>query len=238
MEFRTWNRLTLRRSYGIMLLGLLALGPLFGCGDAKGTAGAPPGDFREGDVLFQHLDSKLCEVIRDVSGSQLTHCGLVVRREGKTYVLEAMAPAVRYTPIENWFDQGWKGYYAHYRPRGISREKIAKVAKQAAALTGKTYDLQYEMSDEKIYCSELVYKGFLRGANLEIGQKQKLGDLKWQAHETFIRLLAGGELPLGRVMVTPATVAASPHLELLTNTFPQSLRQKHPEARTKRKKKL
>ncbi len=196
------------------------------------------GDFREGDVLFQHFDSRLCDMIRDVTGSQLTHCGLVVYRAGKPYVLEAKSPAVSYVPLDEWFAQGWKGYYAHFRPKGISPEKIAQVVKRTDELLGKTYDLQYEMGDEKIYCSELIYKGFLRGAGVEIGRKQRLGDLKWQAHEAFIRLLAGGKLPLDRMMVTPATVAASPHLGMLTNTFPQSRQQASPEAKTKRKKKL
>jgi Permuted papain-like amidase enzyme, YaeF/YiiX, C92 family len=179
------------------------------------------GDFREGDVLFQHFDSRLCDMIRDVTGSPLTHCGLVVYRDGKPYVLEAKSPAVSYVPLEEWFGQGWNGYYAHFRPRKVSRGKLAKVAEEAGKLLGKSYDLKYQLSDEKIYCSELVYKGFLRGARLEIGRPQKLSELRWQTHETFIRLLAGGSLPLDRKIITPAAVATSRHLKLLKSTFPK-----------------
>jgi len=201
----------------------LALGVLMvACGPKEGIARKrPPGEFREGDVLFQHFDSRLCRMIRDVTGSQLTHCGLVVHRDGKPFVLEAKSPAVRFVPLDQWFVQGWKGYYAHFRPRKISREQIGKVALEAGRFLGRSYDLQYQLSDRKIYCSELVYKGFLRGARLELGTPQKLGELKWRPHETFIRILAGGSLPLERRIITPVAVARSPHLRLLKSTFPK-----------------
>ncbi len=213
------KRKILFASVGLALL----LGALFIAGRAGESIikRRPHGDFREGDVLFQHFDSRLCDMIRDVTGSQLTHCGLVVYRAGQPYVLEAKSPAVSYVPLEDWFGQGQNGYYAHFRPRRVSRGKIRKVVAEAHKLLGKSYDLQYELSDQKIYCSELVYKGFLRGARLELGVPQKLGELKWQTHEAFIRLLAGGGLPLERKIVTPAAVARSPNLKLLRSTFPK-----------------
>jgi hypothetical protein len=212
----TRNTSRLLRNLPALLLAPL----LLGCGGRR--AQKPRGDFREGDVLFQHFDTQLCDMIRDVTESQLTHCGLVVFRDGKPFVLEAKSPAVSYVPLDRWFTQGWKGYYAHYRPKGVSRRRIREVVKAAGALVGKTYDLQYQLSDEKIYCSELVYKGFLRGAKMEIGRPQKLGDLKWQTHEGFIRLLAGGGLPLERMIVTPVSVASSSHLNLIASTFPKA----------------
>ncbi len=41
-------------------------------------------------------------------------------------------------------------------------------------LKGKPYDTTFEWSDNKIYCSELVWKIYQRGAGIEIGKLQRL----------------------------------------------------------------
>ncbi len=176
-------------------------------------------DFREGDIVFQHLPGKLSAVIGDVTGSQLTHCGLVVDHKDALHVLEAIGP-VRYLPLQKWLKRGERSQFTQMRLKNVSKEQIAKAVKAAETLLGRPYDIQYELDDAKIYCSELVYKGYLRGADIEVGEKQRLGDLNWKGHETFIRALAGGELPLDRVMVTPVSVARSPLLKLVYSTFP------------------
>jgi hypothetical protein len=203
------------------LRALLAAVVFTGCGGEDTPARRAGGEFREGDVMVQHLDTTLCSVIRGVTGSEYTHCGILVNREGKPHVLEAVTPVVRYTPLQDWLNQGWKGYYAHFRPKEISDAKIATAVAEAKKLLGKPYDLQYMLTDERIYCSELIYKAYRRGAGVEIGRQQRLGDFNWKQHEAFIRALAGGELPLERKLVTPVSVATSPHLSLVATTFPQ-----------------
>src|SRR5262245_8549279 len=153
-------------------------------------------DFRDGDVVFQHwAGHPLTAVIREVTDSQFSHCGLVVHRRGEPYVLEAVGP-VRYIRLKEWLTQGENGHFVQMRPRKLSAEDIGAAINVAHKMLGQPYDIQYELDDEKIYCSELVYKAYLRGADVEIGQKEKLGDMKWRLHEAYIRALAGGELPL------------------------------------------
>jgi hypothetical protein len=53
----------------------------------------------------------------------------------------------------------------------------AEILRQAArGFGGKPYDLTFEWSDDRIYCSELVWKIYERGLGIRIGRLQKLGD--------------------------------------------------------------
>ncbi|MBI3866349.1 MAG: hypothetical protein HY290_31090 [Planctomycetia bacterium] len=176
-------------------------------------------DVKDGDVVFQHLPGKLGAVISDVTDSPLTHCGMIVHHNGEPHVIEAIGP-VRYISLKKWLKQGDKGHFSQLRLKSVTDEQIAAAVKEAESLLGMPYDFQYELDDKKIYCSELVYKAYLRGAEIEVGEKEALGDLNWRNHETFIRFLAGGELPLERQMVTPVAIARNPRFKLMYSTFP------------------
>ncbi len=184
----------------------------------KGVSGH---DFKNGDILLQHLPGRLSSVIADVTGSRYSHCGMIVIKYSKTFVLEAIGP-VKHTPVEKWINAGFNGYYAHYRPKHLSGDQFTKALKEAKTHVGKPYDIQYELDDKKIYSSELIYKVFLEGCNVEIGQKKTLGSLNWRPHETFFRNIADGELPLNRLIVTPESLTHSPNLELIFSNFPDS----------------
>lgn len=176
-------------------------------------------DFKDGDIVFQHIPSYLCSVIADITDSQYSHCGIVVFKNGQANVLEALGP-VRYTPIKTWINRGANGHFAQLRPKNLSNTQIKRVIQEAEKLLGRPYDIQYELDEQKIYCSELVYKAFLRGCNIKIGEKETLGSLNWEPHEKFIRYIAHGELPLNRVMVTPESLARSTKIELIYSSFP------------------
>jgi hypothetical protein len=176
-------------------------------------------DLKDGDVVFQHLTGKLGSVIAEVTESPLTHCGMVVHRRGEPYVIEAIGP-VRYIAFKKWVAQGDQGHFSQMRLKSASEEQIAKTVTAAETLLGLPYDIQYDFDDEKIYCSELVYKAYLRGGEIEVGSKEALRDLNWKGSEKFIRVLAGGELPLDRQMVTPVSISRDPKFKLMYSTFP------------------
>jgi uncharacterized protein YycO len=46
--------------------------------------------------------------------------------------------------------------------------------KEGEKLRGKKYDIYFGWDDQRIYCSELVWKIYKRGANIEIGKLQRL----------------------------------------------------------------
>lgn len=176
-------------------------------------------DLREGDILLQHFASKLGSVIADVSDSQYSHCGMVIYKNDQPHVIEAIGP-VRIVSAEDWIKQGHLNQFTQLRPRSLNKAQISSVRREAEKMLGRPYDIQYEWDDHKIYCSELIYKAFDRALGVEIGRKQKLGNLNWKSHPLFIAYLAGGKLPLGRVMVTPESLIRDEQLQLVTSTFP------------------
>ena len=55
---------------------------------------------------------------------------------------------------------------------------------------------------------------------IELGQPQRLGDLKWQPYEELIRRIEGGDLPLDRPMITPVQLTRSP---VLARVYPNNI---------------
>jgi len=174
------------------------------------------GDFRPGDILFQPLPhNRLVDTIEGMTGSPLSHCGMVVEREGELRVLEALG-SVKETDLLAWIRRG-RGYrFAVYRLREPFRDRIEAVIAAARRHLGKPYDALYEMDDGKIYCSELVYKAFLAVTGERLGETCTLGSLDWRPWEkSILRFAHSDRVPLDRVMITPAALARAPQLELV-----------------------
>ncbi len=195
--------------------------PLFiGCASGKKTyvKDISEFDFQEGDILLQHIPSYLCSVIADVTNSQYSHCGIVAYYRDQLSVLEAIGP-VKYTPIKKWLNRGSYGRFTQLRPKITNSAMKANAIIEARKHLGKPYDIQYKMDDANIYCSELVYKAFLKGCKIKIGEIEILGSLNWKPHEKFIRYITGGSLPLKRKMVTPESLTRGPNVSLIYSTF-------------------
>ena len=72
------------------------------------------------------------------------------------------------------------------------------------------------MDDERIYCSELIYKAYRDASGGEpLGQLVRLGSLKWQAYQDTIERAEGGPVPVDREMITPRDLARAEQLELV-----------------------
>ncbi len=63
-----------------------------------------------------------------------------------------------------------------------------------------------------MYCSELVRKAFARGAGLELGKMERLGDLRVGSLRAAIER-RWGRVPADLELVTPASIASDGHLE-------------------------
>lgn len=58
----------------------------------------------------------------------------------------------------------------------LTAETLRRLKQEGEKFKGKDYDLAFEWSDDKIYCSELIWKIYQRATGIEIGKLQKLGD--------------------------------------------------------------
>jgi Permuted papain-like amidase enzyme, YaeF/YiiX, C92 family len=83
---------------------------------------------------------------------------------------------------------------------------------------GRPYDIRYELDDEKIYCSELIYKAFRTATGEELGKLQRLGDLDWRPYRETIEAIENGPAPLDRLMITPRSLSEAAQLMLVAES--------------------
>ncbi len=54
---------------------------------------------------------------------------------------------------------------------------VARMQAMGESWLNRHYDLQFRWDDERLYCSELVYKLYERGAGTRIGKVQRAGEM-------------------------------------------------------------
>ena len=101
-----------------------------------------------------------------------------------------------------------------YRLREKHREHIPKMLACCEKYLGRPYDYRYQLDDERIYCSELIYKSFRDATNgQQLGELRKFGEMNWGPYETLIRQIEGGTVPINREMITPRDLARAKQLK-------------------------
>lgn len=170
-------------------------------------------DLRPGDVLFHSSPkNELSNAIEDATDSAYSHCGMVVLTPHGMGVIEAIGP-VQVIPVEKWIARGRGKVCDVYRLKEQHREHVPAMILFASSMRGRPYDFRYRMDDEKIYCSELVWKDYRRAAKEHLGEPVALGSLKWGPHVALIKRLEGGPVPLERKMITPVDLSQAKQLE-------------------------
>ena len=81
-------------------------------------------------------------------------------------------------------------------------------------MLGHNYDLYFGWSDDRIYCSELIWKVYERGLHRKLGQLQHLRDfnLSHPAVRAKLRERYGDQLPLNEPVISPVSIFNSPEL--------------------------
>jgi hypothetical protein len=85
---------------------------------------------------------------------------------------------------------------------------------EANKFIGKNYDLTFEWDDERIYCSELVYKIYKRGAGIEVGKLQKLSQFDLSNPIVKAKLVEryGTKIPLDEPVISPGAIFTDTNL--------------------------
>jgi len=143
--------------------------------------------------------------------------GLLIHRNGKPYVLEAIS-TVRYTPLDQWIARGVGQHFIAKRLRNAETLRTPSARQQlrtaADKFAGRPYDLVFGWSDDRIYCSELVWKAYDRGLNIQIGNLQKVKEfnLSDPAVRTKMKERYGSSVPLNESVISPIAMFQSPLL--------------------------
>lgn len=171
-------------------------------------------DVQHGDFIFQHLPGELTAMIADITQSQYSHCGIIVKKSTGFVVLQAIGPVLE-TPLNQWINFGVGKKFTIVRLKKEFQQNIPAIIAQAYKFIGKPYDIQYQWDDQKIYCSELIYKAVLNATGLRLAEFVRLGDMKWKPYEQTIRQITGGKLPLEREMITPESLVVSDKVDVV-----------------------
>lgn len=191
---------------GVYLLAALLV--LLSC---RSSARAASG-LRSGDLIFHESQSSQSEMVRALTGSRWTHMGVVFEEKGKLFVFEAVSP-VKLTPLARWIQRGRGGEYV------VKRLSNADAALGGGALEtmralgkswlGRPYDLRFRWDDQSLYCSELVYKLFERGAGVRLGKLQTAADMNLddpKVQQALRKRFAGAKLDPQEIVVTPDSI--------------------------------
>lgn len=164
---------------------------------------------KEGDVIFQTSQSKQSPLIQIGTRSKITHCGIIVMKNGKPYVLETLQTLVL-TPLDKFIARGKDGKYWLKRP---SKDNIRIKYKD---YLGKPYDLAFKFDNGKFYCSELIYDVYLNQLGIELCKPKTVDaylELGADNHPKIKQAMEKRGITLEQYAVAPVDIFKSKHLK-------------------------
>ncbi|WP_200875627.1 YiiX/YebB-like N1pC/P60 family cysteine hydrolase [Hymenobacter sp. IS2118] len=114
--------------------------------------------------------------------------------------------------------RGQGGHFVTKRLRDadavLTPAALARLKTAGKPMLGHNYDLYFGWSDDRIYCSELIWKVYERGIGRKLGKLQHLRDfdLSQPAVQAKLRERYGRKLPLKETVISPVSIFNSPEL--------------------------
>ena len=179
---------------------------------AKETLTAETGavsEVREGDVIFQTSKSQQSPLIQIGTRSKITHCGIIVMRGGKPYVLETLKTLVL-TPLDKFIARGEDGKY------WIKRSSKENIKIKYAKYLGKPYDLSFKFDNGRFYCSELVYDIYQKQLGIQLAEPRQVKDyliLFTDRHPKLKRAMKRRGISKEQYAIAPVDIFNSDYLE-------------------------
>ena len=160
-----------------------------------------------GDIIFHTSKSTQSPIIQKITKSKLSHCGIIYIKDGIPYVFEASSK-VKLTKLETFINNGVDKKYEILRYKSeLSKSEQKEMFQYASNQLGKPYDLKFEFSDNKMYCSELVWKIY-KAAGIELSSPTKFKDYDLSSREAIkmIETRYGSKINLNENVITPIQI--------------------------------
>ena len=173
--------------------------------------------YKNGDIIFQTSKSNQSKAIQLATKSKYSHLGIIYEKDGQFFVYEAVQP-VKLTPLIEWINRGENGHYVIKRLENadqvLTNSTLTKMKQIGEQFNGKPYDIYFGWSDDKIYCSELVWKMYKQATNIEIGKLEQLSDfdLSNEIVKAKMKERYGSNIPMDEKVISPAAMFNSDKL--------------------------
>jgi len=177
-------------------------------------------ELRDGDIIFHTSKSNQSQMLQVATNSELTHVGIIFFRNGLPYVFEAVQP-VKITRLENFIARGVDGKYKIVRYKdGLTKEQINLGIAYSKRQLGKNYDIKFQWSDKKMYCSELVWKIYKEmGINLCDPKTFSNYNISSPEVQKAIKQRYGTTFNMDEQVVAPVDIYESSLVETVFNTL-------------------
>ncbi|HXM32621.1 MAG TPA: YiiX/YebB-like N1pC/P60 family cysteine hydrolase [Chthoniobacterales bacterium] len=196
--------------------------------------GEVPTTLKDGDIVFHDSGSEQSLAIKELTKSPYSHVAIYFSDTSGGYVYEAH-DQVEKTSIAKWSKRPanathsnhtlWKALRLKDHPDGLSSIEAEKIkALFTPKVMGIGYDKWFKWGDDtwpgdKLYCSELVWKAYKNGLNIEVGKKTtfRAFDFSSEKAKALAKERYGGidHLPLDEIVVTPQAIYESGDLQLV-----------------------
>jgi len=192
------------------------------CSTAYGQTTNFRSDLKEGDLIFQRSMGPQSMLIAAATHSDYTHCGILFFVAGQWQVLEAVEP-VKYTPLDEWIKRGKDRHFVikrlKDRDKSLTPAIITRMKQEGNTMLKKHYDLLFSWTDDKLYCSELIWKLYKHNTNLEVGTTAELKDfdLSNPAIQLEMTKRYGKNIPYHEKVISPDAIFKSPLLLQVTS---------------------
>jgi len=173
--------------------------------------------FQDGDIIFQTSKSNQSKAIQLATKSRYSHMGIIYFQKGKPFVFEATQP-VKITPLQAWINRGEDALFVVKRLKNADKiltpKAKLKMKQIGEEYEGRNYDIYFGWSDDKIYCSELVWKIYKRACGIEVGKLGKLKDFDLTSGPVKAKLAEryGNKIPLEELVISPERIYQSDKL--------------------------
>lgn len=180
----------------VLMLVLLSLLPKVVLG--QDSLGQNTFQLQPGDFLFQDSDcGGYCDAIEKVTdgyqGANFSHMGMVIENEADSsqlYIIEAISKGVVLTPLSDFLhrshDEEGNPKVLAGRLKPEFQSLIPKALANATAMVGLPYDPVYDITDNRYYCSEMIYEVFKKAnQNQPVFQLQPMTFIDPDTKQTF-----------------------------------------------------
>ncbi|WCL50696.1 YiiX family permuted papain-like enzyme [Leptospira sp. GIMC2001] len=172
---------------------------------------------REGDIIFHESISEQATAIKLATNSRYTHVGIIFKERNIMFVLEAIQP-VKKTKLENFIKRGKNNHFVVKRLKDsvkiIDSNSISRMKEYGYKFIGKDYDYTFEWNDNRIYCTELVWKIYKNVLGVDVGELKTLEsfDLSSDKVKKIMNKRYGKNIPLNEIVISPEDIFIADNL--------------------------